>query len=87
MLQEHLIKIHQLTFSLEIDATKVVTVFELSTEYKALIGTEYPNNLFSLEYISKDDIKVVLDGVSNTVKLIKSTEVKVTIINFYSVKM
>ena len=48
------------TFSLSIDATRVVKLIELLEAYKALIGCEYPNHLLSLKYISKYYIKVFI---------------------------
>lgn len=73
----------QVSFSLAIDATKVPTVIEASSGYKAIVGGEFPNHLIDVETKSKEEIQDIIDGKSKEYGTIpKATEIKVTVMTF-----
>ena len=65
------------TFSLYIDATNVAKVLEMSALHKSIIGGIFPNHIFDISDIPKDDVNTVIPGTSASVKINKATEVKV----------
>ena len=51
----------QLSFSLAIDATKVCSVLDISTAFKAIMGAPYPLHMISTVELKKGEIKDILD--------------------------
>ena len=72
------------TFSLDIDATKVEKVLEVSASNKETIGGAFPNHVFDISDLPKDDINNVIAGTSESVNINKATEVKVAVMSFQS---
>ena len=70
------------TFSLVIDATKVAKLLEVSASHKAIIGDAFPNHVFDISYLPKDDVNNVIAGTSESVNINKSMEVKVEVMSF-----
>ena len=68
----------QLSFSLAIDATKVCSVLDISTAFKAIMGAPYPLHMISTVELKKGEIKDILDKSRyDSVALSKADEIKV----------
>ena len=72
------------TFSIAINATKLEKGFEVSDSHKSIIGGAFPNHVFDISDLPKDDVNNVIAGTSSSVKINKSTEVKVVVTSFQS---
>ena len=70
------------TFYLSIDATKVAKVIEVSASHKSIICGAFPNHVFDISNLPKDDVNNVIAGTSELVKINKATEVKVSAMYF-----
>ena len=79
------------SFSLAIDATKVPELLELSSEYKAVIGAEYPNHLIDISSLNKDEVNAIVqnkpqgDGkkkCGSQLKKTPATEIKIAMLTF-----
>eukprot|EP00978_Attheya_sp_CCMP212_P004720 scaffold10357_cov66-Attheya_sp.AAC.6 len=58
----------------------------VSSTYKAIIGGAHPNHKVDVTGLLNDDINVILDGTSKSIKLEEANEVKVAIVSFQSTK-
>jgi len=71
-----------LAFSLAIDATKTPVLLEVAAGYRAVVGGEYPQHLIDIEGMSKQDVRKILDGASESGNIPLASEVKVAIMSF-----
>ena len=68
------------TFSLDIDATKVAQVLEVSHAHVAIIGGEHPKHLIPIDGMDKINVQELLDGnLEEHGKVYISIKVKVTV--------
>ena len=75
------------SFSIAIDATKVVQNVEVSSGYRAILGGEYPKHFIPIGGISKEAVEEILDGKSIHGDIPKASEVKVAIIIFQNARL
>ena len=72
------------TFYLDIDATKVEHFLEVSASHKAIIGDSFPNHVFDISNLPKDEVNTVISVTSALVKTNKATEFEVPVMSFHS---
>ena len=66
------------SFSLAIDATKVVSVLEASSQYKCILGGAHPAHMIDIANMTKGEVRQILDGKSKEHgKVELATEIKV----------
>ena len=70
------------TLSLAIYATKEATVLEFSASHKSIISGPFPNYVFNISDIPKDDVNNLIAGTSKLLNINKATAVKVAVISF-----
>ena len=70
------------TFSLDIDATKLEKIIEVSDLNKVIIGGTFPNHVLDISDLPKYDVNNVIAGTSESVNINKATEVKVSVMSF-----
>ena len=75
------------SFSVGIDATKVVQSARISQRYKAIVGGSYPKHFISIEGMTKEHLQDTLDKMRSTkMKQHLAYEVKIAVITLQRVK-
>ena len=74
---------NNVTFGIAIDATKVVRNVEHATNFKAIVGGEFPNHFIPTEGMTGDQVQEIIDGKSKKYgKIPEASEEKFALIVF-----
>ena len=70
--------------SLAINGMKLAKVLEVSASHKAIIGGAFPNHVFDISNLPKDNVNNVIAGTSESVNINNAMEVKLAVMSFRS---